>query len=62
MSDRTEYMLSALRVGSIRAKLFETEINSIGVALKAGLISAEDAAAWITEIGAAGLVALKPEG
>jgi hypothetical protein len=62
MSDRKEYLLSALRVGSIRAKLFETEINSIGVALKAELINAEDAVAWITEIGAAGLVALKPEG
>lgn len=54
--DRRDFVLSALRVGSLRAKLFETEINSIGVALKGGLIDCYTAMQWVKEIGALELV------
>lgn len=58
--DHREFVLSSLRVGSMRAKLYETEINSIGVALKGGLIDCETAMEWIKEIGATELVRQLP--
>lgn len=61
MTDRTEYLLAALRVASARAKLYVVEIDSIGVALKGGFIGPDDAMAWVNDIGAGGLVVLKPE-
>lgn len=54
--DRMDFVLSALRAGSMRAKLLETEINSIGVALKGGLIDCFTAMQWVREIGALDLV------
>lgn len=54
--ERKEFMLSALRVASLRARLYETEINSIGVALKAGIIDCYGAMEWMKEIGALGLM------
>jgi hypothetical protein len=42
-----EFLLSALRAASLRAKLTSTEMDSIGVALKRGLVSAEEAIAWL---------------
>lgn len=63
MSDnQREFVLSALRVGSLRAKLYETEINSIGVALKDGLIDCYTAMEWVKEIGAIELVRTIPVG
>ena len=60
--DRKEFMLAALRGASLRAKLFETEINSVGVALKGGLIDSYTAMEWIKDIGALELmVHLPPE-
>ena len=50
--DRKEFMLAALRTASLRAKLYETEINSVGVALKGGLIDSYTAMQWIKDIGA----------
>ena len=54
--DHKEFVLSALRVGSLRAKLIETEINSIGVALKGGLIDSYTAMQWVRDAGALELV------
>lgn len=58
--DRREFVLSALRAGSMRCKLMETEINSIGVALKGGLIDWYTAMEWVKEIGAIDLVRYVP--
>jgi hypothetical protein len=46
----TEFLLSALRVATLRARLAANELDSIGVALKRGLVSYDDAVAWLHEI------------
>ena len=47
-----EFLLSSLRAASLRAKLFEIDVNSIGVALKGGMISVSEALEWAKDIGA----------
>ena len=47
-----EFVLSALRAACLRAKLFEIDVNSIGVALKGGMISVHEALEWAKDIGA----------
>ena len=42
-----EFLLSALRAASLRAKLAATEMDSIGVALKGGLVSTDEALTWL---------------
>lgn len=61
MSDRTDFLLSALRVVSIRARLLESEINLIGVSLKAGSITPEVAIAWATECGGPNILGFMPD-
>jgi hypothetical protein len=39
----TEYLLAELRCASLRARLWQADITSIGIALKAGWISPEEA-------------------
>ena len=60
--EKREFLLSSLRAGSMRAKLIETEINSIGVALKGGLIDCYMAMQWVKEIGAMELIRPVPIG
>ena len=60
--EKREFLLSSLRAGSLRAKLIETEINSIGVALKGGLIDCYTAMQWIKEAGAMELIRTVPVG
>ena len=40
---RTEYLLAELRCASLRARLWQADITSIGIALMAGWISPEEA-------------------
>jgi hypothetical protein len=47
-----EFLLSALRIASARAKLFDYEITSIGIALRDDMISNEQAVKWMKDIGA----------
>jgi hypothetical protein len=47
----TELVLAALRRSYLRVRMIETEIASVGVALKGGLISPEVALVWTDEIG-----------
>jgi hypothetical protein len=44
-----EFLLAALRVASARAKLMDSEIVAIGVALKGRLIGPETAVEWIAD-------------
>ena len=46
----TEFLLSALRVATLRARLAANELDSIGVALKRGLVSYDDAMAWLHDV------------
>lgn len=49
--DRREFLLSALRGASLRAKLYAVDIDTIGVALKAGMVTPVEAIAWAKEVG-----------
>jgi hypothetical protein len=46
-----EFMLGALRVASLRAEMWKSELNRIGVALKADMITPELAVMWLKEMG-----------
>jgi len=54
MSDEAhrEFLLSALRAASLRAKMFDADICSVGIALKANMITIPEALKWIKDIGA----------
>jgi hypothetical protein len=58
MSDEAhrDFLLSALRGASLRAKMWETEINTIGIALKADMITVAQAMKWIRDVGALELI------
>lgn len=56
-----DFLLAALRAASARAKLMEADINTIGIALKSGLIGADTAVAWIHDAGLVGMVGAIPE-
>jgi hypothetical protein len=63
MSDdpHREFMLSALRAASLRAKLFDADMTSIGIALRDCMITPAEAVKWINDIGAADAVGMIPE-
>jgi hypothetical protein len=46
-SDQSEFLLTCLRVASLRAKLTATELDSIGVALRHNFVSLEGAFEWL---------------
>lgn len=54
MSDEShrEFLLSALRVASLRAKLFDNEMTTIGIALRDCMITPAQALKWIKDAGA----------
>lgn len=56
-----DFLLAALRAASLRAKLMDADISSIGVALKADMISNDTAVRWIMEAGLLGMVGAIPE-
>jgi hypothetical protein len=49
--DRREYVLAELRCAALRADLIRNEIVTIGLALKGGLISPDDAVQLMAENG-----------
>jgi hypothetical protein len=55
---RTEYLLAELRCAELRARLWQADITSIGIALKAGWISAEDAVDALADCDALQLIEL----
>lgn len=63
MSDdpHREFLLSALRAASLRARTFEIEVNTIGVALKGGMVTVPQALKWIKDIGALESLGLIPQ-
>jgi hypothetical protein len=63
MSDEShrEFLLSALRAASLRAKLFDADVCSIGIALKSNMVSPEQAVKWIKDIGASDAVGMIPD-
>lgn len=47
----SEFMLAQLRCASARTRLIVCEIDAIGTALKGNFITADDAVAWLAELG-----------
>jgi hypothetical protein len=56
---RTEYLLAELRCASLRARLWQADITSIGIALKAGWISPEEAVELLADCDCLQLIAPK---
>ncbi len=59
--DHREFLLSALRAASLRARMYEIEIQSVGIALKGNMVSVTEALKWIKDIGAWELVGMIPD-
>jgi hypothetical protein len=53
----TEYLLAEIRCAVIRAKLMANDLTAIGIALKGGLISADNALTHLADCDALRLVA-----
>jgi hypothetical protein len=51
-----EFVLAALRAAALKARLMETEINNVGVALKHNLVGPEMAIKWVHDLGLMWLV------
>ena len=56
-----EFLLAALRRGSLRAKLMDAELTAIGVALRSDFIGPDQARDWILEEGLMWLVGERAE-
>jgi hypothetical protein len=56
-----DFLLSALRGASLRCKLYEAEITSIGVALKSDAITVTAAMDWLYEAGIHQLICPVPD-
>lgn len=46
----SEFVLSALRAATLRARLVATELDTIGLALKSNLVTVEGALAWLHDV------------
>jgi hypothetical protein len=59
--DRREYLLAELRVAALRARLWQADIDAVGLALKAGLISPDRAVEHLSHCGLLRLLGLREE-
>jgi hypothetical protein len=59
--DRREYLLAELRVAALRARLWQADIDAVGLALKAGLISPDQAVEYLSHCGLLRLLGLREE-
>lgn len=55
-SANRNHLLAAMRVGSVRLQLAKLELDSIGCALKGGLITTDEAFDWLSDAGALSLI------
>ena len=56
-----EFLLTALRAATMRAKLMQADLETIGVALKGNLIGCDTAVAWIRDAGLLFMVGAIPD-
>jgi hypothetical protein len=61
-TSRCDYLLAELRAASLRARLWQADIEAVGLALKAGLVEPEQALALLHDCDALYLVAPDGEG
>ena len=55
-----DFMLCALRAASLRAKMIEMDLNTVGVALKSDMVTPMEAVKWLRQIGALDFVGKIP--
>jgi hypothetical protein len=58
---RVDYLLAELRCAALRARLWQSDIEAVGLALKGNLISPEQALELLADCDALHLVAPPPE-
>jgi hypothetical protein len=59
--DKREYLLAELRAAALRARLWQADIDAIGLALKAQLISPDQAVEHLSDCGLLRLLGLREE-
>ena len=59
--DKREYLLAELRAAALRARLWQADIDAVGLALKAGLISPDQAVEHLSDCGHLRLLAVREE-
>lgn len=59
-SSFTDYLLAEIRCGIIRAKCWQNDLTAIGIALKAGFISADNALDHLADCDALRFIAPSP--
>ena len=59
--DGREYLLAELRAAALRARLWQADIDAVGLALKAGLISPDQAVEHLSDCGFLRLLAVREE-
>ena len=59
--DKREYLLAELRAAALRARLWQADIDAVGLALKAGLISPDQAVEHLSDCGLLRLLAEREE-
>jgi hypothetical protein len=61
-TSRRDYLLAELRAASLRARLWQADIEAVGLALKYGLVEPEQALELLHDCDALYLVAPNEEG
>ena len=59
--ERREYLLAELRAATLRARLWQADIDAVGLALKAGLISPDQAVEHLSDCGLLRLLGIREE-
>jgi hypothetical protein len=59
--NRRDYLLAELRCASLRARLWQTDIDAVGLALKSGLIEPEQALELLADCDCLLLISPKAE-
>ena len=59
--DKREYLLAELRAAALRARLRQADIDAVGLALKAGLISPDQAVEHLCDCGLLRLLGVREE-
>ena len=59
--DKREYLFAELRAAALRARLWQADIDAVGLALKAGLISPDQAVEHLSDCGLLRLLAVREE-
>ena len=60
-SNQTNFLLASLRAATLRAKLVATELETVGVGLRSGILSYDDAVMWLNDLNLLVHVIFRPE-